>query len=210
LVEEACDSLIEAASERRDTVALSYAVAESLVAGAGRVLTDSTVLELIKEAGDDLREQIPELVAEAMELRRRIGKPAPEWTLQDLAGSEHSLEDFRGRVVLLDFWYRACPWCMRAMPALNELAHEHAQKKVAVIGMNTDASLADAMYVVKRLGLSYLNLRSGDEYKQYGVKGFPTLFVIDPQGRIADIHVGYSKDMKEKLGRAIRRAWGED
>ena len=99
---------------------------------------------------------------------------------------------------------------MRAMPKLNDLAREYGDKTLAVIGMNTDAELSDAQFVVDKLGLTYPSLRSGELYKKYGVGGFPTLFVLDARGRVRDIEVGYSPDMKEKLSRAIGAAIGKD
>jgi thioredoxin-related protein len=96
------------------------------------------------------------------------------------------------------------------MPTLNVLERQFGAKALAVIGMNNDKDIADARFVVGKLGLEYLNLRSGDLYKKYGVSGFPTLFVVDGKGRIHDIHVGYSPDLKEKLSRSVRNAIGED
>ena len=50
-----------------------------------------------------------------------IGQPAPEWSLLDLDGVTHTLAEYRGKVVILDFWYRRCTWCGRSMPQLREI-----------------------------------------------------------------------------------------
>jgi hypothetical protein len=48
-----------------------------------------------------------------------IGHPAPAWEIKDLDGRTHTLEQYRGKVLVLDFWYRGCGWCMRAMPQVK-------------------------------------------------------------------------------------------
>ena len=209
-VKAAYDSFTDAAGERDDTTAATWAEASALLIVGKSKVSDSTVVALFDDEIAGLKENLPTMRAETQARLSLIGKPAPAWTLPDLGGAKHSLADFAGKVVVLDFWYRACPWCMRAMPDLNELAQKYARRHVEIIGMNTDESLADAKYVVDKLHISYLNLRCGDVYKKYGVSGFPTVIVVNGKGKIADIHVGFSPDMKRKLERSIRRAFGED
>ena len=96
--------------------------------------------------------------------QRRYGKllnlPAPEWQTVDLDGTAHSLKDYRGKVVLLDFWYRGCGACMRSMPSMNQLAEDFQDQPVAILGISTDRDPADARVVVDALGLTYPTLRN--------------------------------------------------
>ncbi len=138
--------------------------------------------------------------------RRRaevIDKPAADWKLQGLDGKPHALADYRGKVVILDFWYRGCGWCIKAMPQLNALAQEFAQRPVAVLGMNTDRDEADTKFVVDAMGLKYETLCAAGVPEKYGVQGFPTLILIDPQGKVRDVHVGYSPTLRASLTRQI-------
>jgi thiol-disulfide isomerase/thioredoxin len=134
-----------------------------------------------------------------------IGKPAPAWNFAGLDGRKHSLKDYRGKVAVLDFWYRGCPWCIRAMPQLNSLAQEYRDRPVAVVGMNIDRDTVDARFVADKLRLGYTNVLARDEYKKYGVQGFPTVYVLDRRGIIRDILVGYSPDVGSKLRTAVDR-----
>ena len=118
---------------------------------------------------------------------------------------KHSLTDYRGKLVILDFWYRGCPWCIRAMPSLNEFAKKYQGKPVAVIGMNVDRDTADMRFVVDKLRLGYTNVLARGEEKMYRVQGFPTLYVIDAKGVIRDIHVGYSPDSDVKLTATVEK-----
>ena len=76
-----------------------------------------------------------------------IGKPAPDWEFADLAGQRHSLKELHGKVVVLDFWYRGCGWCMRAMPQVKQLSADYAGKPVAIFGVNTDKDPKNAQVV---------------------------------------------------------------
>jgi thiol-disulfide isomerase/thioredoxin len=134
-----------------------------------------------------------------------IGKSAPAWKFAGLDGRKHSLKDYRGKVAVLDFWYRGCPWCIRAMPQLNSLAQEYRDRPVAVVGMNIDRDTVDARFVADKLHLGYTNVLARDEYKKYGVQGFPTVYVLDRRGIIRDILVGYSPDVGSKLRTAVDR-----
>jgi peroxiredoxin len=206
----AFDDRTDELQRRDDTNPARWHVAESLLAEAASAVRDSVVRRLFDEELASYREAAGPMLEELRGRLGRLGKPAPDWTLADLDGKEYRLKQFLGRVVVLDFWYRACPWCIRAMPALDALAREFRGKGVVVLGMNTDESLGDARFVVDRLHLSYPSLRCGDLAKKYGVTGFPTLFVIDRRGRISDIRVGFEPDMAERLRRSIRRALGEE
>ena len=96
-----------------------------------------------------------------------IGKPSEDWKTEDLAGHPRSLEDYRGKVVVLDFWYRGCGWCIRAMPQFKQLSDEFPKDKVAVIGMNNDGHLEDAQLVIEKMGLNYETLKNGSRERRH-------------------------------------------
>ena len=132
-----------------------------------------------------------------------VGKAAAGWELKGLDGKTHTLTEYRGKVVVLDFWYRGCGWCIKAMPQLNALAGQFEGRPVAVLGMNTDRDEADAKFVSDAMGLKYETLRALGIPEKYGVQGFPTLIVIDPEGKVRDMHVGYSPTLQADLTKMI-------
>lgn len=69
-----------------------------------------------------------------------IGEAAAEWTLVKAYGQGESLADYRGKVVVLDFWATWCPWCIRSFPALRDLLRDYAGKDLAVVGVTTSAA----------------------------------------------------------------------
>jgi uncharacterized protein (TIGR03067 family) len=164
----------------------------------------------------EFRERVDTLLAEHQQQARALfeeaerrmailGKPAPEWSTTDLEGKPHALKDYRGKVVILDFWYRSCLWCVRAMPQVKEIAARFKDRPVVVLGMNTDTRKEDAQMVAKKMGLTYANLEAKGLPEKYQVQGYPTLVIIDQQGVVRDIHVGYSPMLKEEVSKTVER-----
>lgn len=133
---------------------------------------------------------------------------APAFTLKDIAGKDVSLSDFRGKWIVLDFWGSWCGWCIKGFPALKDAYKEYGDK-IVVIGIDngdTDQAWRDA---VKRYELPWINLYNPKETGQpllesYGVSGFPTKVIINPQGKIADITVGEDPAFFTKLATLVK------
>lgn len=133
-----------------------------------------------------------------------LGRPAPDWSLQSLDGTTHDLAEYRGRVVVLDFWYRNCGWCIRAMPQLDEVARRYAGRPVAVLGVNTDRAVSDARHVVERVRPAYPTLLGSSSLaRAYTVQSYPTLAVIGPDGAVRYIHRGYTGTLARELSDVI-------
>lgn len=128
-----------------------------------------------------------------------MNQPSADWACQNLKGEDRKLADYQGKVVILDFWYRGCGWCVRAMPQMNALFDHYKDQPVAILGVNKDKKLADAEHTVQAVGLRYENLHSLDMPALYQVRGYPTLVVLDKKGVVRDIHVGYSPHLKTEL-----------
>lgn len=144
------------------------------------------------------------------DLRNRkalIGQPAEDFKTTDLEDKPRALEDYQGKVVVLDFWYRGCGWCIRAMPELEKVSEHYQGRPVAVLGMNTDQNVEDAKFVIEKLGLNYTTLKAEGLPEKFKVRGFPTLILIDQSGKIRDIYVGWrptlEQDLEEKIDRLL-------
>jgi len=142
---------------------------------------------------------------EAKARAQRLGKAAADWEAKDVDGKTHRLADYRGKVVVLDFWYRNCGWCMHAMPQVNRLAETFRDAPVAVLGMSTDGDEKDARAVVEAMGLKYPTIKAAGLPEKYGVSAFPTLVVIDRAGTVREVHTGYSPRLYDELSALIRR-----
>ena len=122
-----------------------------------------------------------------------VGDPAPDKELSTLDGSDTaSLEDYRGKWVLVNFWASWCEPCRSEAPALQEFHRAHPERFM-VLGINLDDNTDDAAAFVEDYDLTYPQLRDGDGRERrdaYGMTGFPESFLIDPEGRIALIRRG--------------------
>ena len=207
-----CFDAIEAYRQSYHSVSKSGAGAETLLNKARTILSDArsklTLPEAVAAIDDQLKNHnqfAKYQVDEAKKIAAVLGHPAPAWEIKDLNGRTHTLDQYRGKVLVLDFWYRGCGWCMRAMPQVKEVARHYQGRPVAVFGMNNDRNEADAKFVVEKMALEYPVLRSDELPAKYGVSGFPTLVVIDQQGKVADVHIGYSDHLFEDVTATIDR-----
>jgi len=117
-----------------------------------------------------------------------VGQLAPDFTLENLEGSEVSLSDYRGYVVLLDFWRSTCTSCRVTMPHLETLRASYAAEGLVVIAVNLDVTEAEAIDFLTENGFDAFialhgSLTEAEAVRAtYGVEGIPHTFVIDRQG----------------------------
>jgi thiol-disulfide isomerase/thioredoxin len=120
----------------------------------------------------------------------QIGNLAPEFTLKDLQGESVSLSDFRGEIVLLDFWASWCPPCRYSMPHLDELRERYRTEGLVVVAISLDQNMEDISAFLEENGYSDMvvlweSQKAAQAVKTlYGVSGIPHTFVIDRQGII--------------------------
>ena len=136
------------------------------------------------------------------------GKPAPEWTLPTLSGDSISLADLRGKVVLLDFFYKGCAPCGAALPTLQRMHEKYKDQGVVIIGIDPidDPVKDDMADFIKKRSVGYTVVFSDRELPQkYRVTGYPTLFFINREGKIVKYHEGFSASMEEKVEKQIQK-----
>jgi peroxiredoxin len=120
-------------------------------------------------------------------------KTAPDFALKDVDGRTVRLSDYRGKVVLLNFWATWCQPCRIEIPWFIELEKENKSRGFAVLGISMDEDGWDAIKpFVAQLRVNYRTLLGNDMVAQQfgGVDALPTTFLLDRDGRIASTHVG--------------------
>ena len=123
-------------------------------------------------------------------------KPAPAFALKDANGQTVHLSDYKGKVVLLDFWATWCAPCKIEIPWFMEFEQQFKDRGFAVLGVSMDE---DGWTTVKpylqQLKVNYRVVLGNDQVGEIygGVDSLPTTFLIDRQGKIASVHVGLSR-----------------
>jgi peroxiredoxin len=113
-----------------------------------------------------------------------IGKPAPDFTLQNLDGESVSLSDLRGNPVMINFWNTGCPPCRNEMPYLQEVYDENRDTGLVLLTINIgqSASTVNDFLEENKLALPVLLDSDGAVTQRYGMPGIPTTFFIDSGG----------------------------
>jgi RNA polymerase sigma-70 factor (ECF subfamily) len=186
-------------------VKTDLAKAEADLKAARRGLEQPAFQQRLDTLLSEHEQQAQALVEDAEKRAAILGKPAADWSTTDLDGKPHTLKGYRGKVVILDFWYRSCFWCVRAMPQVKEIAARFKDEPVVVLGMNIDPKEEDARFVVAKMGLNYANVKAAGLPEKYNVQSFPTLVVIDQEGIVRAIHAGYSPTLKEEVLASVER-----
>ncbi len=125
-----------------------------------------------------------------------------------------SLDELRGMVVLMDFWYVSCAPCKKALPHLQELHAKYADRGLAVLGVNpVDGNRSDEemQNFFDNYGVTYANVLDTARAVtgEMNVRAFPTLYLLDRNGKVSWSHVGFSEDMVEMVEEKITALLGE-
>jgi len=136
----------------------------------------------------------------AKKARRSSAKPAPEFSLKDANGQTVRLADYRGKVVLLDFWATWCGPCKIEIPWFMEFEKEFKDQGFAVLGVSMDEDGWSAIKpYVQNMKMNYRVLLGNDAISTAygGLDSLPTTLLIDREGGIASTHVGVSMGKEE-------------
>ena len=116
-----------------------------------------------------------------------VGSVVPDLTGSRMDGVEEALSDYRGRVVLLDFWATWCKPCIAALPTLRELAADLPAERFVLLAVSVDAELETAVEFTKEEPMPWANWHVGmtsELTSVLDVSAFPTYILLDEQGRI--------------------------
>jgi thiol-disulfide isomerase/thioredoxin len=140
---------------------------------------------------------------------------APEFAKANWINSDPlTLDKLRGRVVVVEFWTFGCYNCRNTLPTVEEWDAKYRERGLTVVGVHTpetdsEYSLDNVRKEVPALGIKYPVVTDNDyqTWKAYGVEAWPTIIVLDKQGRIRWLHVGEGR--YEETERVIKTLLGE-
>lgn len=108
------------------------------------------------------------------------------------AGTQRTLQSFEGEVVLLNFWASWCPPCIEEMPAMQALYEDLGGEGFEIVAVNLQEDPETVRSFMDEHGFDFPVLldRDGSVAREYGVRGIPTSYVVDPRGRLVAMYVG--------------------
>jgi peroxiredoxin len=124
--------------------------------------------------------------APGMNPREWIGKPALDFHVTDLNGEALSLEQYRGQIVLLDFWATWCPPCIAEIPNVKKTYEKYKDQKFQIVGISLDRSREPLEAYIQKESLTWLHYwdNTGKVSNLYNVQAIPSTFLIDGEGVI--------------------------
>lgn len=137
----------------------------------------------------------------------RVGDEAPDFTLPSLDGQDRALSDYRGQLVIVNFWGTYCPPCVEEMPLIQRYYDEYRDQGLVVLAVNENDPIVSIKAFIRQHKLSFPILLDKDTVrKQYGVTAYPSTFVLDQNGRVLSSREGMIDEafMNEAVKHLIR------
>lgn len=137
-----------------------------------------------------------------------VGETVPSFKARTIDGSKSvALEDYRGKVVLLDFWASWCPPCLKSLPKYNDLRREIGTSNFEIVAINVDENTDDARKFLQKHPVSYPIAKDpkGILPGVFGVKAMPTSYLIDKNGVVQYVHTAFKEGDIDKLKVEIQK-----
>ena len=134
------------------------------------------------------------------------GTAAPDFTLKSSSGDNLRLSDYRGEVVMINFWASWCAPCRQEMPLLDELYKEYQPLGFTILGVNVEEDSSQARKMLGDIPVSFPVLfdNSSKVSKLYDVVAMPSTVLVDRDGNIRYLHQGYKPGYEETYQEQVR------
>ncbi|HHH36527.1 MAG TPA: TlpA family protein disulfide reductase [Gammaproteobacteria bacterium] len=122
-----------------------------------------------------------------------ISGPAPDFTLKSRSGENLKLSEFRGEVVMINFWASWCGPCRQEMPLLDQLYARYSPMGFTILGVNVEEDSAQAEKLLEEIPVSFPILFDSQNRvtEQYDVVAMPSTVMVDRDGNMRYLHLGY-------------------
>ena len=136
-----------------------------------------------------------------------LSEEAPDFTLKTLDGPNLRLEEYRGQVVLINFWASWCGPCRQEMPILDRLHKRYEDTGFAVLGVNVEGEAAPAQKIVDKTNVTFpVLIDEGQAVSElYDLEAMPSTVVVDRDGLVRYVHRGYKPGDEAKYVEVVKK-----
>ena len=137
---------------------------------------------------------------------RATQQAAPDFTLKSQKGDNLKLSELRGKVIMINFWASWCGPCRQEMPVLDQLYRHYHALDFTVLGVNVEQNSDDARSLLKDVSVSFPILFDNENKvsRLYDIKGMPSTVLVDRDGNVRYMHVGYQPGTENEYQAQIR------
>ena len=174
--------------EVREFIKAVFSVRQEIIGG-------KKIITIIPSGNDEKALQQAKLDAFKTSL---VNKPLKSFHLTDLNNKKWNSNELKGKVLVINFWFTACKPCIQEMPHLNKLVAEN-KDSVVFLGPAPENE-AQVKKFLKKYSFDYTIIPSSLDYiNTMNIENFPTHLVVDKEGIIRQVFIGYAEDIQEKL-----------
>jgi thiol-disulfide isomerase/thioredoxin len=143
-------------------------------------------------------------------------QPAPDVTFKDLQGKQFRLADYRGKVVIVNFWAEWCPPCKIEIPHLVSLYNKYKDQGLMIFGVAIDSKNDEVIRKkAQELGVNYPVVNGDNERARVRrsfppIRGVPASFIINKQGMLYSTHTGFNPQIVEQIEAEIKTLLAEE
>ncbi len=137
-----------------------------------------------------------------------LGDVPPNYLGRDSSGDDVTLEDHKGKIVVISFWASWCTPCLKELPILENIQNKVGTDKVKVIAINFKEDKKKYRKIKKLLSSLNLTLthdKRGSIGKKFGVEAIPNLFIVDKNGELVFHNVGYDDSSIDKIVKVLNQ-----
>ena len=135
-----------------------------------------------------------------------IGDIAPDFTSKDVNGNTVKLSDYKGKVILIEFWATWCPPCREFTPVLNKIYEKYKDKGFVILALTPEENIDTVISYIKGYDITYpVLITDMKTTRRYGVISIPVSFLVNREGNVSEKHLGVTRDIVQELSSGIEK-----
>ena len=135
-----------------------------------------------------------------------IGDIAPDFTSKDVNGNTVKLSDYKGKVILIEFWATWCPPCRELTPVLNKIYEKYKDKGFVILALTPEENIDTVISYIKGYDITYpVLITDMKTTRRYGVISIPVSFLVNREGNVSEKHLGVTRDIVQELSSGIEK-----